>query len=227
MTKKSKDIRCIHRHTIDEHPKCFKRNLVNYKNDKEFTKNTGEDWYNYPGYKIGYFDIETDNLNADFGTMLSWCIKEKGGKTIYNVIQKKDLFDGLADYKVIESLVEELRKYKIIITYYGTGFDLPYARAKAMHYNLDFPGYGELYHFDLFYTARSKLKLSSRSLANVCDYLNIKGKTPLDKNVWRLAKYGDPKALAEVLDHNIGDVVILEQLHEKLDPLRKWMKRSI
>jgi uncharacterized protein YprB with RNaseH-like and TPR domain len=69
--------------------------------------------------------------------------------------------------------------------------------------------------------------LSRNSLDNACDYLGIKGKTPIDKNTWRAAKYGDPKALKEVLEHNKGDVVILEKLHNKLEFSRKWIRKSI
>jgi len=96
-----------------------------------------------------------------------------------------------------------------------------------LHYGLDFPGYGDIYHFDLYYVARDKLRLTRKSLDNVCDYLKIEGKTQIDKDAWRKAKYGDPVALQEVLSHNSGDVVILEELHNKLESFRKWTRRSI
>jgi len=227
MSKKTKEIKCIHRHTINDHPKCFAKGLVKYKDDRQFEKETGLGWYNYPDYRIGYFDIESDGLFADFGTMLTWCIKEKGGKITYDIIEKEDLFNGLADYNLTKSLINEIRKYKIICTYYGTGFDFPFLRAKALHYGLDFPGYGDIYHFDLYYVARDKLRLTRKSLDNVCDYLKIEGKTQIDKDAWRKAKYGDPVALQEVLSHNSGDVVILEELHNKLESFRKWTRRSI
>ena len=104
---------------------------------------------------------------------------------------------------------------------------MPYMRAKALHYDLNFPGYGEIYHWDLFYTAKSKLRLSRKSLDNVCDYLGIAGKTHLDKDIWRKAKYGDKQALDYVLTHCEEDVIILEELHNRLDFTRKWIKKSI
>lgn len=221
-------IRCIHRHTISEHPNCFARGDIKYdfKNDREFERVVGIPWYKFPGYKIGYLDIETDGLKADFGTMLTWAIKEKDGDVVTDVVFKKELFDGLSDRRIVRSILEEIRKYRIIVTYYGTGFDLPFIRTKALRYGLDFPGFGEVYHWDMYYTVRSKLCLSRKSLDNVCDYLGISGKTRIDKNVWRRAKYGDPKALKEVLEHNVPDVVILETLHNKLTPFRKWIRTS-
>jgi len=232
-TKKEKfdirKLRCVHRHTIEEHPSCFAKGMVKYdfKDDREFERLTGVPWYQFPSYKIGYLDIETDGLKADFSTMLSWAIKEKGGDIVTGVIKQKELFNGVYDKRLIEDCINELKKYAIICTYNGTRFDIAYLRTKALHYGIEFPGYGELYHFDLYYTCKSKLNLSRKSLANVTDYLGIEGKTDISKDAWRKAKYGDPDSLAEVVKHNIPDVVILEKLHDKLDFVRKWIRTSI
>lgn len=224
MTK----LRCIHRHTIEEHPKCFERGLVKgVKDEKDWEKKTGQPWYTYPENRIGYIDIETDGLDADFGTMLSWCVKEKGGNTVHSVIKKEELFNLEFDERLISELIEEMSKYKILVGYYSDRFDIPYIRAKALHYGLEFPGYGDLFTWDLYFTVKSKLKISRRSLDNVCDYLRISGKTPIDKEVWRRAKYGDETALKTVLSHNKADVNITEQLHDKLSFTRKWLKKSI
>lgn len=106
MSKKIKveDLRCIHRHTLDEHPSCFAKGLIKYefKDDREWERVTGIPWYQYPGYRIGYFDIETDNLNADFGTVLSWCVKLKDDKVTSSVVTKKELFNGTSDKRLVD-----------------------------------------------------------------------------------------------------------------------------
>jgi uncharacterized protein YprB with RNaseH-like and TPR domain len=225
MTKK---LRCVHRQDIKHHPSCFRKGLVKYSNDREFEKITGKPWYNFPDYKIGYFDIETTaDFNADWGTVLSWCIKDKGGDIHSSVITKKELFDGDLDKRVVKEFVDILRDYQIIIGYYSDRFDMPFMRTKALHYGFNFPGYGELYHWDLYYFVRNKLKLSRNSLANVTEFLHIEGKTPIDKAVWLKARYGDPDALALVLEHNKYDVIITELLHDKIEFTRKWLRRSI
>ncbi len=225
------ELRCIHRHTISEHPACFAKGLVKgyWKDEKEFTKTTGMPWYTYPGYKIGFLDIESDGLKSDFATMLSWAIEDTNRELHYDVINKQELFEleDTADKRLIQSLVDKLSEYKIIVTYFGLGFDLPYIRTKAIHYDIPFPRYGELYSFDLYYLVRAKLNLSRKSLENVCDYLGIEGKTPLNKSTWRKAKYGNPKALKEVLWHNIADCDITRQLYDKLIDQAKWTRRSI
>lgn len=242
MPKIKTELKCVHRHSIETHPSCFAKGLIRYEfqDDREWERVLGLPWYQYPEYKIGYFDLESDGLKVDFATMLSWAIKEKGGETAYDVITKEELFEGGVDKRIVQSCIDEMMKYKIIVTYYGTGFDLPYLRSKALKYGLDFPGYvyeensagsfyakPEIYHFDLYYTVRNKLKLSRNSLARATEYLGIKGKTPLKGEVWQKAKYGDKKALEQVLEHNIADVEILEQLHDRIDFTRKWTRRGI
>ena len=228
------DVTCIHRHRWPDHKSCFARGLIKIKNGggrldaKQFEKKTGIPWYKVPGTRVGYFDIETDNLNADFGTVLSWVIKSNGEKR-YDcaVVTKEELFNGTQDRRLVEEFVAALSNYDIICGYYSTGFDFPYMRAKALHYNIPFPGYGDLYHWDVYYTVKSKLKISRKSLDNACDYLGIVGKTPISKDAWRKAKYGDPASLKYVLDHNLGDVDILEELHDRLEFTRQWNKRSV
>lgn len=218
---------CKHRHTVEDHPACFAQGEISYESVKEFERKTGMPWYKYPGYKIGYLDIEVDNLKANFGTMLSWAIKEREGNVTYDAITKDELFEGTVDERIVKSLIDELKKYRIIVTYYGTGMDIPYIRTKALFYGIDFPGYGELYHWDLYYTVRNKLQLSRNSLAVATEYLGIVGKTPLKAEIWNRAKYGDPEAIDNVVEHNIGDVEILEELHNRLAPFRKWIKNSV
>lgn len=241
------ELRCIHRHTIKEHPRCFTKGLVkqNLKPQAiEIDNSEPEPWYQKDGVRIGYLDIESDGLKTDFATMLTWAIKEKGGLVRSDAILKRELFEGQYDKRIVQSCINEMKKYDIICTYFGSRFDIPFLRTKALHYGIEFPGYiieahttktgteiqryvPELYHWDLFYTVKSKLNLSSKSLANACDYLGIKGKTPLDKEIWRQAKYGEPKAIKKVLYHNTQDVIILEKLHDKIEFTKKWIKTGV
>lgn len=242
MTKNIPEIRCIHRHTIEEHPSCFAQGKVRYNffDDREWERKTGLPWYQYPDYKIGYLDIEADGLKANFATMLSWAVKDKGGDTTYDVISKEELFNGTIDRRIVKSLLDTLQDYKIICTYYGTNYDIKFIRTKALFYGLDFPGYSpeinskgnyvyrsEVYHFDLYYVVRGTMLLHSNRLEVATKYLGIEGKTPLSPDVWRRAKYGDPEALEKVVEHNVADVEILEDLHDRLTPFRKWTRKGL
>jgi len=216
MTEK-KVLRCIHRHTIETHPNCFRKGLI--KRD---------DWWH--NKRIAYLDIEATDLDANWGFMLSWCLKyQNDNKVRRGIITKKEIFNYKFDKRIIAELLKELENVDILVTYYGTKFDITFIRTRALYYGMDdeFPAYGEMYHWDLYYKVRNKFNLHSNKLAVACEFLGIKGKTPLTPEMIFLARYGESKALKKILEHNIGDVVILEELHNRLWRHAKWIRKSI
>ena len=60
MVTTIKELRCIHRHSIESHPACFAQGKVKYefRDDAEFERILGVPWYQHPDYRIGYLDIE-------------------------------------------------------------------------------------------------------------------------------------------------------------------------
>lgn len=168
--------------------------------------------------RLGYLDIETSNLKASIGIILSWAIKPRDSNDVRGaIIEKQDILDGVYDGKIVERLVEEMNNYDLLFTYFGTRFDIPFIRTRCLEHNVRFPVYRELSHKDLYYMVRSKLKLHNNKLATVCQFLGIKGKTPVEPKLWREAMYGDKKALKKVYKHNVGDVKILERMHKKIE----------
>lgn len=232
------ELRCVHYHTFDEHPNCFYEGKVR----------TDKLWFIEMGMKIGYLDIEASDLHADTGFMLSWAIKERGGKTYYDLIKRDEIYSLEFDKRILQNLLTELEKYDIIVTYYGTNFDIPLINSRAIFWGFEpVSNYktqvqyvigknGEIkekekivpkfYHWDLYYTVKSKLALSRNSLDVATSYFGIDGKTKLDRNIWLKGKYGDPQSLKYILEHNFYDVIILERLHNKLLQLQKWTKKG-
>ncbi len=212
-----KELRCIHRHTIETHPNCFRKGLI--KRD---------DWWH--DKCIAYLDIEASNLDANWGFVLTWCIKYRGeDKIVSDTITQKELYNGIFDKRIIKSLLEELKNVDIVVTYYGTGFDIPYIRTRATFWGLEeeFPAFGKMYHWDLYYKVRRAFKLNSNRLGTVTKFFGIEGKTHLDPQWFMRAKYGHKKALKELLYHNEEDVIILEKLHDLLWRHAKWIRKSI
>jgi uncharacterized protein YprB with RNaseH-like and TPR domain len=170
--------------------------------------------------KIGFLDIEASNLVADFGIVLSYCIKERGVEKILEGVltpaQIKKAKAGDEDKQLITKCVEDLLKFDRIVTFYGTGFDLPFLRARALVCGVKFPAYGSIKHTDLYYLMRNKFKLSSRRLENCCRVLlGETQKTRIRNDYWRGAVRGDKKSLEYVLEHNRYDVIDLEKLYDK------------
>lgn len=194
----------------------------------KFEKPVAKDKPNwYLTAKIGYADIETSGLDAPFSMVYCWSIKERGGKIVSCSVARGDILSGRLDKNVVEKFVKEIVKYNIIITYYGTRFDIPFVRSRALHWRIMFPPYGKIYHMDLYYVVRNKLRLNRNRLENAAEILGIKGKTKLDSQVWMRAHSGDAKALAYILKHNRADVNILEKLHSRLEPFIRGTRTSI
>ena len=167
---------------------------------------------------IGYLDIESTGFSANIDVMLSWCIKGRGDKNVAGAkITREELMSEKQDARITELLVEEMNKYDVIMTYYGTRFDIQFIRTRALFHGLDFPLYRQKSHKDLYYVVRSKLKLHRSSLMAATEFFGIDGKTRLKPDVWKKARWGDAKSLKYRYEHNVADVEILEDLHRKLE----------
>ena len=191
--------RCSHGHTLLEHYQC-------YKGATE---------------RIGFFDIETSNLDANFGLLLSYCIKDGDSDKIYHdTITLDDIKSGTAgdeDRRVVESCVKDMQRFSKVIGYYSTKFDIPFVRTRAVSLGITFPDFGVIKHQDVYYLIKSRFKLNSNRLENACRVLlGATDKTRIEYKYWRGGVRGDKKSLQYILEHNKYDVLDLEKLYHKV-----------
>jgi len=190
--------RCKHSHTGLEHFSCW---LAEHPDEE----------------KIGFFDIEASNLQADFGIVLTYAIKTHGIDEIFQrPITAKDLRTCL-DENVVRQCIKDLSRYDRIVTYYGSVFDFPFVRTRAITMGIPFPEYGTLLHKDMYFAARGKLSLSSKRLENVCRVLfGRTEKTRIDSAYWIKALMGNKASLEYIADHCRKDVQELERVYDKM-----------
>lgn len=206
--------RCKHSHTYLEHFSCFLT---------ERPEGAPMD------FKIGFFDLEFHNLKASVGVMFGYCIKEHGQDVILeNWLTPKDFKKGeLPDKRVVQKCIEDMRKFDVLVTYYGTRADFPYIRTKALMHNLDFPEYGELIHMDLYYHIRNKFSLHRNSQEVACEtLLGTTEKTRFSPKQWLEALFGSKEAIDMIADHCRKDVRDLERLYDKTIMFKKRIDRS-
>lgn len=180
--------------------------------------------------RIGFLDLESNHLKASIGELMSWAIKPLGSKEVaYMGWNRRDAIDiNKLDRRIMKGLIKELSNYDLVVTYFGTGFDIKFMRTRAMILGLDgFPKLGMLKHWDAYYAVRGKMSLHSNRLAVATEALGIEGKTRLPFPVWRKARLGYPDAMDYVREHNIEDVKILEDLYHELLPYVQITRRSI
>ena len=162
--------------------------------------------------RIGFFDIEASNLDADFGIILCASIKEYHGKV--RLFRNHEIIDG-SDRIITGEILEALNEFDILVTFSGQYFDFPWMNSKAIEYG--YPRlHADLKHIDLYWTCKRNLKIHSGSLDSVCSYLGIEGKTHLIGKRWRRAMVAIPADVAYVQEHNRQDVIILEKLFDKV-----------
>lgn len=182
------------------------------------------------GLRIGHLDIESSDLKANIGIMLSWSIKVEGeDEVLHDWITREEAIDwDKRDKRIVGSLLDALDKIDLIFTYNGAVFDVPFIRTRALYWGYKDPlAYGDLFHKDAYYTAKSKLSLYSKRLAVVTQFLDIDGKTSLPPEVWNRAQLGYEDAMEYVVDHCDEDVIILEELVEILKPYMKITRKSV
>ncbi len=97
-------------------------------------------WRLYPHFRsrTAFLDIETNGLPLPDGEITVVGIYGKGHMT--SLIQGETLTE--------ERLQEELLSYDLLVTFFGSGFDLPFLKAKYPNLILDHP------HIDLCFAAR-------------------------------------------------------------------------
>jgi len=204
--------RCKHGHSYLEHPNCFKTEIL----------------FDGKKVKLGFFDIEFANsFKGQYGIILSYAIKEYEKKVFSQHIKQKHLRSDVLDKELLKSLLKRLKEFDIIVTYYGTKCDLPYVRTRCLRWGFSFIPYGYLKHIDMYYIVKSKLSLNRNTLENACHLLGIKGKNHVDGETWVKAVTGNKKALMYIREHNERDVVILEELYNKLINYYRRTNRSI
>lgn len=200
--------KCKHQHTYLSHYPCYLKENPNQE-------------------RIGFFDIETSHLKANFGIIFSYCIKVKDGKIYHRRITKKELKDCL-DREVVRQCIKDLEKFDRIITYYGSKFDFPFLRSRALKHKIEFPVFGEIIHDDIWFVVRGKFKLHSNRQDVACKFLlGHTEKTHLDPDIWMSALQGNEKSISWIVDHNKRDVKDLEKLYNTVIPYARHKNSSI
>jgi len=201
--------KCKHRHNYVRHFNCF---------IKEF------------GIKerVGWLDIETSNLKANFGIVLCWCILAEDDTLYQDWLTKKDVLSGDEDKRVISTCIDTMRSFDRVCGHYSTYFDIPFLRSRAIIHGLDFPKHGELYHTDVWRMAKKSLCLHSNRQDVVAESLQGKTiKTRISHPAWRQAMMGNEDAVMEVVEHCNCDVQDLKKNYNSLLPYCKILKSSI
>lgn len=181
-----------------------------------------------PPERIGFLDIEASNLAANFGVMFAYCIKPNWKNEIIAGITDPKNFKKSLDKAVVESCIGDMQKFDRLVTYYGTRYDIPFIRTRALYHGIKFPQYGAILHTDLYYMVRNRLRLNSNRLEVACrSIFGQTQKTHIENDYWVRGLMGDKEALMYILDHCKNDVLDTERLFNTMVKFTKLTDRSI
>lgn len=110
-----------------------------------------------------------------------------------------------------------LSESDIIVTYNGKKFDVPHLNREFITHELTPPA--PYSHIDLYHTVRSKFKFASNKLDHVAEQLGLGNKFEHSGfDLWVKCMGGDPEAWEEMKTYNIQDVILTEQVYDKVKP---------
>lgn len=170
-------------------------------------------------WNVGFLDIETTGLGADFGFCLCACIKSGTSNkiTTFRIDSYKNYKKNLCNDKLlILDIAKEVENYDVIVHYNGDNFDLPFLDTRlAIH--------GErkrislIHSIDLLPLVKRKMRLNSNKLDTVANALGLtEEKTKLLPQVWQQASHGSKKDLDYIVSHCQADVLVLEEAFKRL-----------
>lgn len=199
-----------------EHPRCFEKSTLGLFQEK-----------------ILYFDIEAEDLNADYGIMFNWYAMDEEGKSFEDYLTFDDIkkykstdrsVEPKEDSRIVRSLVELMSKYTRVCGHYSCGYDLPFLRTRAVIDKVDFPSYGMLFQSDTWVILKKKFKLSRNSLENGCRKLvGVSNKDHLSLSIKHGCLRGEKWAIDLSREHCKKDVIDLVAL---FDLTNKYLRRT-
>ena len=183
---------------------------------------------------IGYLDIETSGLTADFDVMLSWanCIRDvKTGKRKieHDVVTKKDFNlayrksnADLVDKRITQSVIKTINKCDLVIGHWFIGkhrHDIPFIRSRCVINHVSgFPQHRQIRYADTQKYGSLLYRLHNNGLDSIARMFNLSvEKTRLDAKIWKNARIGVPSALRYILKHNLIDVKLTADIHQGME----------
>ena len=167
-----------------------------------------------------YLDIETNSKTASDGMVIAIGVMTEGEPEV----RFADSFEE--ERRALEWLKEKLEGCDMLVTWFGTGFDIPFLLSRSIIHGVDLTKLTELPMLDLYEWSRAKLLLSSYSLESVARFLGVSGGKGFKEfhgadilSLFKLVERGDHESRRLIVDHCKEDVMVLKLVHDRLKPL--------
>lgn len=186
--------------------------------------------------KIGYLDIETSGLSADFDFIITYAIlvRNIGEKEPTEIRSgritpddweraKKEGDADKIDSKLLEKLMDDIADIDCLIGHWFIGkhrHDIPFIRSRmAINDISGFPKHKMVRYGDTQKWSSQIHRLRNNGLATIADAYGLSThKTPIKTKDWKkAAMFADKKAIDYILHHNIKDCIITYKVHKRIE----------
>jgi DNA polymerase I len=175
-------------------------------------------------YKIGYFDVETDDSNKELvigGSRLvsASFVGNDGSKVFLCHDDEKTLLKMICD---------EARKWDVVVTWNGDKFDVPFLLARFKMYGIDFNFYKETMHLDLmqlYIQQFRRMSLPSFKLDFISRHFLGNEEGGKIQRGLVITMFNEDRAALE--KYNLRDCELLYKLEQKLDVIGSLISRCL
>jgi len=174
--------------------------------DIEVSDNVGLFWQS--GIKL---QIGTENIIKE-RAVICICYKWEEDKDVYYLQWDKNQ----CDKKMLQEFIGVANEADELVGHNGDRFDLAWIRTRCLFHGIAmFPSYVTI---DTLKVARSKFKFNSNRLDYIGKFLGLGQKIHTDFNLWKdIMLKNDKKAMNQMIDYCIQDVILLEKVHKALN----------
>jgi DNA polymerase III epsilon subunit-like protein len=168
--------------------------------------------------RVCIWDLETTGLTAIMGRILTCAfVGLDDAPTVFRLDAKAHKGKNkLDDAKLAVAIRDRLEQADLIVGHNIRLFDIAFLNARLAkagerplntHFVLD------------TMWAANRMRIGSRKLDNLQKFFALsEAKTPLSWETWQLAAQGDARAMDEVVEHNIADVLVTRELYPVVLP---------
>lgn len=163
-----------------------------------------------------YLDIETISKKADQGMVIAIGLL-KGEEPEVRFAETLE-----EERRLLEWLRKELEGCNKLVTWYGSGFDIPFLFTRAALHKVDLKKFFDISMLDLCEWCRGHMIFSSYSLESVAKFFGAQRKIEFHGSdvgtLFKLIARGNFEARKHIVDHCKEDLILLKYVHEKLRP---------
>lgn len=172
--------------------------------------------------KIAYWDIETSDLNAEFGRLVCASVLSLPEDRMISLrqddyVRRKKAKNMADDRQIALDLRDLLEEFHVTAGWYSKGFDIPFLNTRLVSY-----GERRLHthlHLDGVWYAKGwrGVKPKSSKLKDAAVFFDLDDRKPeVEPQTWIAARSGDRDAMDEVVERCEADASLTRSVVEKL-----------